>query len=856
LKGWSHNLPASVTPLIGREQEVAAACALLQRPEVRELTLTGTGGIGKTRLGLEVARELLEAFTDGVYFVPLASISDPTFVVATIAQALGIREARERPLLDLLKTFLQDKHLLLLLDNFEQVVAAAPVLSDLLAGCPHLKIVVTSRVVLHIQGEHEFPVPPLTLPDLAHLPENEALVQYPAVVLFLKRARAIKPGFVVTSANARVITEICARLDGLPLAIELAAVRIKLLPPQALLQRLEHRLQVLTSGTQDVPARQQTLRNTIAWSYQLLDAQEQRLFRRLCVFSGGCTLEAIESICGTPDDGALPVLERVAALIDKSLLQQMEPEGEEPRFVMLETIREYGLEALAASGEMECTQRAHAVYYLNLAEQAELELGGPQQVLWLGRLEREHDNLRAVMRWTMGDEGAGKNPEMALRLGGALRRFWIVHSHLNEGRDFLERSLAGSQEVEASARAKALIAAANLAVIQSDYKRAEALAAESLALFRELGDQPGTALSLYLLGSAAWTRGSPAATRVLTEESLAISRATGDKERVAWSLFTLGLSHSSQGEYARARALFEESLAMHRELEGKRGMASSLTQLAEVLFVSQGDSTTIHSLLEEGLALFRGLGDKEGIAASLRLLGQITLRQADVFTAHQLAEESVRLYKVTGYRWGMLSSLCLLAKVEERQGNNAAAHVLYEESLATAREVGRKELIAASLEGLASVIAAQGEFAWAAQLWGAAEFLRTAIEIPLPPIERADYERAVAAAHDQLGERAFATRWAEGRSMTPEQALAAQGRTIPPPATTSASPPFTHPAGLTAREVEVLRLVARGLTNTQIAQELVLSEKTVATHLTHIFNKTNSENRAAAAAFAIRHGLV
>jgi predicted ATPase len=327
-KGRSHHLPAQVTSLIGREQEVATACALLRRPEVRELTLTGPGGIGKTRLGFEVTRCLFDAFADGVCFVPLAPISDPAFVSAVIAQALGIKEDGERPLLDLLKTFLQEKHLLLLLDNFEQVVAAAPVLSDLLAGCPHLKIIVTSHAALRIQGEHEFPLPPLGLPDLAHLPEHEKLIQYPVVALFLERARAIKPDFVVTPANARVIAEICARLDGLPLAIELAAVRIKLLPPHALLQRLEQRLAVSTSGTQDVPARQQTLRNTIAWSYQLLDAQEQRLFRRLCVFVGGCTLEAIDAICGALGDRALPVLEAVASLIDKSLLPHA---GNDPR---------------------------------------------------------------------------------------------------------------------------------------------------------------------------------------------------------------------------------------------------------------------------------------------------------------------------------------------------------------------------------------------------------------------------------------------------------------------------------------------------------------------------------------------
>jgi predicted ATPase len=487
-----HNLPVQVTSLIGREQEVAAACSLLHRPEVRLVTLTGTGGIGKTRLGLEIADCLFDVFADGVCFVPLGPISNPTLVVAAIAQALGIKEARGHPLFDLLKSFLRDKHSLLLLDNFEQVVAAASLLSELLATCLYLKIVVTSRAVLHIQGEHEFPVPPLALPDMAHMPGSEALAQYPAIALFLQRALAVKPDFAATSANMRAIAEICARLDGLPLAIELAAARIKLLPPQALLQRLEHRLQVLTSGAQDVPARQQTLRNTLAWSYQLLDADQQRLFQRLSVFVGGGTLEAIESLCQALGDGTLPVLEGVASLMDQSLLQQTEQEGEEPRFIMLETIRAYALESLVASGEGEAARQAHAAYYLTLAEESERELGGPRQAIWLKRLEREHDNLRAAMDWSL-KQGKDKNEtqrhmEIALRLGGALRRFWQMHGHLKEGQTFLESALSASEGivVSARARAKTLLAAGTLASIQNDYDRVEAL------LPAEPGLVPGT----------------------------------------------------------------------------------------------------------------------------------------------------------------------------------------------------------------------------------------------------------------------------------------------------------------------------------------------------------------------------
>ncbi|HEX6556060.1 MAG TPA: protein kinase [Ktedonobacteraceae bacterium] len=856
LKDQPHNLPTQVTPLIGRERDVANACALLQRTEVRLVILTGTGGIGKTRLGMEVAHCQLDDFADGVCFVPLAPISDPSLVVATIAQALGIKEARVRPLLDLLKTFLQDKHLLLLLDNFEQVVVAAPMLSDLLAACPHLKILVTSRAVLHIQGEHEFPVPPLALPDLARLPESEDLVQYPAVALFLQRALAIKPDLAVTKANMRAIAEICARLDGLPLAIELAAVRTNLLPPQALLRRLEHPLQVLTSGAQDVPARQQTLRNTITWSYHLLDADQQRLFRRLCVFIGGCTLEAIESICEKLDDGVLPVLEGVSSLIDKSLLQQIEQGAEEPRFVMLETIREYGLEVLTESNEMSTTRQAHALYYLTLAEQAESKLGGPQQAMWLGRLEREHDNLRAAMQWSTGDYGNGGSPEIGLRLGGALRRFWQMHGHLNEGQIFLERALSASEGMGVSARAKALIAAGTLASIQNDYDRTETYCRQSLVLFRELGDQPGIALSLYLLSVIPWMKGDTVATRSLTEEALTLFREMGDKERVAWSLSTLGLLDTQEGKYASARALYEESLATHRELGDKRGIAMTLLRLAQLLFVSQGDQALLRSLLEEGLTLFKELDEKEGIANSYALSGQLALSRGDTTTARSQLEESVLLYREIGNRRTLAESLAILARVILAQGEKAAAQAIYEESLAIARELNHMWLIASCLEGWASMVAEQGQFAWAAQLWGSAESLREAIRVPISLAERADYERAVAAARAQLGEKAFAARWREGRTMTPEQAFAAQGEeTVPSPTTTVTASP-TYPAGLTVREVEVLQLVARGMTNTQIAHELVLSEKTVATHLTHIFNKTNSENRAAAVAFAMRQGLV
>jgi len=853
-----NNLPIQFTPLIGREQEVAAVQNFVHRENVRLVTLTGPGGTGKTRMGLQVAAELSDLFPDGVYFVNLAPISDPEFVIPTIAQALGLREVTGQPLLEHLKGELHQKQLLLLLDNFEQVVRTAPQLVDLLAACPKLKMLVTSREVLHVRAEHEFAVPPLALPDPTHLPELAALSHYAAVTLFMERARAARPDFQITTATARAVAEICVHLDGLPLAIELAAARIKLLPPQALLARLGHRLEVLTSGAQDVPARQQTLRNTIEWSYQLLDAKEQRLFRQLSAFVGGCTLQAIEAVCAAlgKSNGAGQVLDVVASLIDKSLLQQREQEEDESRLVLLETIREYGLETLSTSGEMEITRQAHALYYLRLSEEAEPELGGPQQALWLERLEREYDNLRAALRWFLERGEVEQGIEMALRLAAALRRFWIVHGHWSEGRNFLERALAESKGVSAFVQAQALITAANLANMQADTDRAEALAEKSRALCQELGDTRGIALSLRLLAVVASRSGRHTAERMLNEEALALFREVGDKEGAAWSLYNLGGLVIVQGEYAKGRALLEESLALHRELGNKSGMAHLLSALASALFDSQGDPETVRALLEESLTLSREVGDKEGIETFFSLSGQLALSQGDIVTARRLAEKSLVISREIGHREDTAESLSLLARVEAYQGDNVAARALYEQSLTIAIEGNSTWGIYLFLEGLAGVVAAQGEPAWAARLYGAAESLRDANSIPIQPVYRAEYDRSVAATRAQLGEQAFAAAWAEGRTMTPEQVLAAEGQPLLPTPTPSSRPAVTYPDGLTAREVEVLRLLAQGLMDAQIAEQLVLSLHTVHAHLRTIYSKLGVTSRSAATRYAFEHQLV
>ncbi|MEO6891702.1 MAG: adenylate/guanylate cyclase domain-containing protein, partial [Ktedonobacteraceae bacterium] len=462
------NLPMQSTPFIGRQREIATIEQLVRREDVRLLTLTGPGGMGKTRLALQVAASLSDLFADGIYFVDLAPVSDPAVILTAIAQTLGLREEGGQPLLEHFTEELRHKHMLLLLDNFEQVIGAALQVAELLASCPCLKMIVTSRIVLRVQAEREYIVPPLSLPDPISAPDLTVFTQYETVALFTQRAQAVNPNFQLTVSNASAIAEILARLDGLPLAIELAAARMKLLSPDALLARLSQRLQVLTSGIRDVAVRQQTLRNTIEWSYLLLDAQEQQLFERLSIFAGGCTLEAVEAVCAALDGEVGPALDTISSLLDKSLLRrETHNAGEEPRFIMLETIREYGLEALSASGEKEAVRKAHGAYFLAFAQRADEQLWGPEQALWLGRLEQEHDNMRAAMQWSL--EQTGSEREIALRLGAALRSFWYTRGYFSEGLDFLERALVQSGEVAAPVRAVALYSAARLNEVRGNH---------------------------------------------------------------------------------------------------------------------------------------------------------------------------------------------------------------------------------------------------------------------------------------------------------------------------------------------------------------------------------------------------
>ena len=751
LDACPNNLPIQPTPLIGREREVASLGQLLRLIDVRLVTLTGPGGTGKTRLALQEAAELSDLGWRGIYFVDLAPVSDSAQVIPTIASTLGLREERGRSPLECLKEEIDQNRVLLLLDNFEQVLDAAVQVSDLLVACPQLKILVTSRAVLRVRAEREFAVPTLTLPDSAQMPDLEALMQYEAIVLFLQRTQAVAPEFRLTDMNAPVVVEIVRRLDGLPLAIELAAARMKLLSPEALLARLNQPLQVLTSGARDVAARQQTLRNTIAWSYNLLDAQEQELFRRLSDFVGGCTLEGIEVVNGALGNATGLILDSVASLVDKSLLQRREPgKGEEPRLAMLETIREYGLELLGASGEMKAVRKAHAVYFMELSERAGLERASDSPE-WLDRLEQEHDNLRAAMHWSLEDMEGCK--EIALRLGGALRTFWYSRGYLSEGLDFLERALVGSDEVEEPMRAAALYAAARLYEVRGDYDRAEPFLVQSLALYRELGNPARIAYALHLQADIAWRRGILDMARSLAEESLAVFRELGDRGAIASLLLHLGALAADQGEYARARDLLEESLAINRELGDKGSIANSLFNLARANFFSGSELGAARVLLEESLSLFRQLSDKESIGYCLCLLGLLTLEQGDVPTARSLVEQSVALFKERRQAHGMALSTSAMAMVIAAQGDNAVARALYDAALTEARKAGDKLIIASGLEGLSRVLVALGEYERAVQLRAAAETLREAIGAPMPAVERPADEQAAKVGHASGWER-------------------------------------------------------------------------------------------------------
>ena len=724
------NIPTQRTRFVGQEKEVAAAKELLLRQDVRLVTVTGPGGIGKTRLAVEVASGLVDRFPGGTHFVPLSPVSDPGLMALAIVQTLGIREAGGQSPLEILKKNLRDSlstPMLLLLDNFEHLIQASPVVAELLATAPSLKILVTSRAALHLYGEHEFPVPPLALPDSKSTPSLEVLSRCPAVALFVQRAAAAKPDFELNAENARAVTEICARLDGLPLAIELAAARVKVLSLSAMRTRLESRLQLLTGGARDLPQRQQTLRATIDWSYDLLSPAEQKLFRRLSVFVGGSTLEGVEAVCDTKADLDLDLLDGTASMVDKSLLQQAEQANGESRFVMLETIREYAREKLQASKEEALTKRAHAAYCLVMAEEEVTERTGAEGAEWLERLTLEHDNFRAALEWLTETGDA----EWGLRLGAALFRFWEAREYLAEGSDSLGKLLKLKGAAAATkARERALFAAGVLVCEQGDFAAANALFSESLDIARQFGDKQGAAVSLN----------------------------------------ALGVNARDQNDLAAAHSLFEESLALWRELGDLKAIARALSNLANILKL-QGEYEHSRSLHSECMAIFEGLEDRTGVAWSLNSQGDVAREQGDYAAARTLYEQSLAIFRELSDRWGIAGTLADLGTLAREQMNCGEAQPLYRESLKAFQELEHKRGIARLLECFACLAAAQLQSERSLRLAGAAAALRQNIGGPLTPAEQSKLEAILDPARQALTNTASAMAWLEGWSMPFEKAV-------------------------------------------------------------------------------------
>jgi len=722
------NLPAAFLPFIGREEELQTVRFLLLRDEVRLLTITGPGGIGKTRLALQAASDLLPHFRDGVFLVSLGVLTEPDLVASTIAQTLHIK-GEDHVGYEILKEHLRNKQLLLVLDNFEQVAEAAPLLNRLLNDAPGLKIVVTSRSVLHLYGEFEFNVPPLAIPNLAHLPPTEALAQIPSVALFLTRARMVQSDFQLTDENARAIAEICVRLEGIPLAIELAAARVKLFSPAALLRELNNTLSVLSDRNVDVLPRHQSMRDTIEWSYRLLNAEEQSLYAHLGVFAGSFTMEAAQAIWFTGNRVATTaIIELLASLIDKSMLQRQSSPNGEPRFSLLEVLREYALERLRASGQEESARRRHLQYYRDFVERLEASGGASITPEWLRQLEIEHDNLRAALRWAMDTA----DYESALRIAGAIWRFWQVHGHVEEGQRWLNAILESAPAEISLARCKALWGAGWLGMVSGSLDVARLRFEEGVDVARHLGEQRFYGLCLLGVGAVERALGAFDQAQNAFEECLAVFQKLEDWENVAWVWEHLGVNALESGNFEQAVFYFLRSLEA-----------------------------------------FQRLGQPWACAEALMFLGHTALQRKEYQQAQDFYQRALTLYETLNDPTQRVSMQLYLGAALFGQGKRAEAIALYRENLARAHDLKDYWGLAWGVERAAEVAEQAGHLERAARLWGAANALRSFSGMLWPPGFRSTYtEQRFLNLEAQLGSERWQQLWEEGNRLSLNDAVA------------------------------------------------------------------------------------